>query len=191
MSKVKKIDYDPYKVLECDPSTSENGIDKAYKKLALKWHPDKAEKNGITKEKAEEMFIKIYQAYEFLKDTTNRTHYDDQIAAKKRRQDFDDKRKAESNARRQHFVDKLNEKEAAFENRKRKSTPGSSHFNLDKELERLRKEGAEYLARMAEQSKPKEQPKPVNVLAPSEHDHIYKMNTKSLSDLEEEALAGL
>jgi DnaJ-class molecular chaperone len=37
----RKLDanYDPYKVLEIDQSSSEKDIDKAFKKQALKWHP--------------------------------------------------------------------------------------------------------------------------------------------------------
>lgn len=46
-------------------------IKKAYRKLALKWHPDK---NSSTQ--AEEMFIKINEAYSLLSDEQKRRLYD-------------------------------------------------------------------------------------------------------------------
>lgn len=64
---------DYYKVLGVDKSASSNEIAKAYKKLALKYHPDK---NPEGKEKAEENFKKITEAYEVLNDAEKRKSYD-------------------------------------------------------------------------------------------------------------------
>lgn len=55
---------DPYKTLGVPPSASEDDIKKAYKNLALKWHPDV---HTSDKEKAEEKFKEISSAYEVLK----------------------------------------------------------------------------------------------------------------------------
>ena len=52
-----------YKTLGLNPGAKEDEIKKAYKKLALKWHPDR---NADNKKVAEEQFKKISQAYQCL-----------------------------------------------------------------------------------------------------------------------------
>eukprot|EP00929_Paragymnodinium_shiwhaense_P029415 TRINITY_DN16863_c0_g1_i1.p1 TRINITY_DN16863_c0_g1~~TRINITY_DN16863_c0_g1_i1.p1 ORF type:complete len:353 (-),score=98.91 TRINITY_DN16863_c0_g1_i1:334-1392(-) len=64
---------DYYKVLGVERGASSNEIAKAYKKLALKYHPDK---NPQNKEQAEENFKKITEAYEVLNDGEKRKTYD-------------------------------------------------------------------------------------------------------------------
>jgi len=68
---IKSDDY--YKVLGVERSASDNEIAKAYKKLALKYHPDK---NPDNKEAAEENFKVITEAYEVLHDPEKRKTYD-------------------------------------------------------------------------------------------------------------------
>jgi len=68
---IKSDDY--YKVLGVDKSASDNEIAKAYKKLALKYHPDK---NQDAKETATENFKRITEAYEVLHDADKRRQYD-------------------------------------------------------------------------------------------------------------------
>ena len=51
---------DYYKVLGVEKGASEKDIAKAYKKAALKWHPDK---NPNDPGKAEENFKKVTEAY--------------------------------------------------------------------------------------------------------------------------------
>lgn len=63
---------DYYKVLGVDRNASDNDIAKAYKKLALKHHPDK---NPDNKEEAEERFKRITEAYEVLHDQDKRNNY--------------------------------------------------------------------------------------------------------------------
>lgn len=38
---LKDLDFDPYEVLELTKKASANDIKKAYRKKALRWHPDK------------------------------------------------------------------------------------------------------------------------------------------------------
>jgi len=63
---------DYYKVLGLSRTAKLNDIKKAYRKMALKYHPDKNQSNP----KAKEEFIKIQEAYEVLKDTNKKKKYD-------------------------------------------------------------------------------------------------------------------
>jgi DnaJ like chaperone protein len=59
---------DPYKVLEVDRTSSDQEIKKAYRRLAVKFHPDKIGDLGEgPKNQARERFIQIQEAYEYLK----------------------------------------------------------------------------------------------------------------------------
>ncbi len=65
-----KRDY--YEVLGIDKSASEDEIKKAYRKIAIKYHPDR---NPGNKE-AEEKFKEAAEAYEVLHDAQKRQQYD-------------------------------------------------------------------------------------------------------------------
>eukprot|EP01017_Pseudomicrothorax_dubius_P014547 TRINITY_DN1695_c0_g1_i11.p1 TRINITY_DN1695_c0_g1~~TRINITY_DN1695_c0_g1_i11.p1 ORF type:complete len:223 (-),score=39.85 TRINITY_DN1695_c0_g1_i11:161-829(-) len=67
------MEKDLYKVLEVSKTASDAEIKKAYRKLALRWHPDKNPDN--TKE-AEEKFKEISEAYAILSDAEKRKTYD-------------------------------------------------------------------------------------------------------------------
>ena len=62
-----------YQLLGVSKSASEAEINKAYKKLAIKYHPDK---NPSDKELAEENFKKVSEAYEVLSNKEKRQTYD-------------------------------------------------------------------------------------------------------------------
>ncbi|XP_042148671.1 dnaJ homolog subfamily B member 8-like [Ixodes scapularis] len=64
---------DYYRVLEVPRDATTEDIRKAYRRLALKWHPDK---NPDNKEVAEARFKEISEAYEVLSDETKRRQYD-------------------------------------------------------------------------------------------------------------------
>jgi DnaJ-class molecular chaperone len=63
------LDY--YSVLGVSKNASIAEIKSAYRKLALKWHPDKNKESG-----AEQKFKEINQAYEVLSDQSKRQTYD-------------------------------------------------------------------------------------------------------------------
>jgi DnaJ-class molecular chaperone len=62
-----------YERLEVERDATEKEIKKAYRQLALKWHPDK---NPGHMEEAERMFVEIAEAYETLSDPAKRKLYD-------------------------------------------------------------------------------------------------------------------
>ncbi|XP_050242953.1 dnaJ protein P58IPK homolog [Quercus robur] len=64
---------DWYKILEVSKTASVSEIKRAYKKLALQWHPDK---NVENREEAEAKFREIAAAYEVLSNEEKRTRYD-------------------------------------------------------------------------------------------------------------------
>lgn len=62
-----------YDWLEISPNASPEIVDKAYKTLVKKYHPDLQDNN---KEKYEEIIKKINEAYEVLSDENKRKNYD-------------------------------------------------------------------------------------------------------------------
>ena len=53
------VDY--YKILQVDRNAKDDDLKKAYRKLAMKWHPDK---NPNNKKEAEAKFKQISEAYD-------------------------------------------------------------------------------------------------------------------------------
>jgi len=68
---MRKKDY--YKVLGVNKNADENTIKKAYRSLAMKYHPDR---NQGREKEANEKFKEINEAYEILGDPEKRKQYD-------------------------------------------------------------------------------------------------------------------
>jgi len=62
-----------YEMLELTKTASQDDVKKAYRKLPLKWHPDK---NPENQKEAERRFKEISEAYEVLSDIKKRDVYD-------------------------------------------------------------------------------------------------------------------
>jgi DnaJ like chaperone protein len=64
---VRNIDAD-YKILEIEPNASNDELKKAYRRMAMKYHPDKVSHLGNDFQKAaKDKFQKVSQAYENIK----------------------------------------------------------------------------------------------------------------------------
>merc|ERR1711963_407706 len=66
-----KMGKDYYTILGVSRAASDDEIKKAYRKLALKYHPDKNQSPG-----AEERFKEIGEAYDVLSDSRKKQIYD-------------------------------------------------------------------------------------------------------------------
>ncbi len=61
-----------YKILEIDPSASNDEVKKAYRRMAMKYHPDKVSHLGEDfKKSADEKFKKVNEAYEKIRKDRN------------------------------------------------------------------------------------------------------------------------
>lgn len=67
-----------YEMLGVDKNAPSNEIKKAYRTLAIKYHPDR----NLGNKAAEEKFKDIVEAYEVLSDQTRRVQYDQSISRK-------------------------------------------------------------------------------------------------------------
>ncbi|KAK2661107.1 hypothetical protein Ddye_007640 [Dipteronia dyeriana] len=65
------VDY--YNILKVKKNATEEDLKKSYRRLAMKWHPDK---NPNNKKEAEAKFKQISEAYEVLSDPQKRITYD-------------------------------------------------------------------------------------------------------------------
>lgn len=71
------MNKDYYKILGVGRDASDSDIKKAYRKAAIKWHPDKWTSKSESEQKhAEEMFKSVAEAYDVLSDKDKRAKYD-------------------------------------------------------------------------------------------------------------------
>lgn len=115
---------------------SEREIASAYRKTALKWHPDRNRDNPLAAEK----FSQVFLAYETLSSPSKRKTYDDAIRAfRKRRERLD-----RMDSARRHFRDVLEKSEKASNSGNVTASRMSDDAlkRMQKEIERLRKEAS-------------------------------------------------
>ena len=70
----KKRDF--YKLLNVNRFSSQDEIRRNFKKLVIKWHPDKNNQSDEQREYAEKMFKDINEAYSILSDEKKKLIYD-------------------------------------------------------------------------------------------------------------------
>ena len=75
-----------YDILEVSPKASKEVIERAYKTLAKKYHPDL--QDGEDKIKAEEKMKELNHAYSILGDENRRAEYDESLKEKKQEQNI-------------------------------------------------------------------------------------------------------
>ncbi|CAL8144111.1 unnamed protein product [Orchesella dallaii] len=149
MAQKRKItDQNLYELLGVLSSATEQDIKKAYRKKALKCHPDKNPDNP----KAAELFHELSEVLGILTDVKAREAYDRTLKAKEqakeRHRELDAKRKKlkeDLERREQAAKDEAN---ARASSKKSYSTAGSTlseEESLQKEVDRLRKEGSRAL----------------------------------------------
>ena len=79
-----------YEILGVSINADENEIKSKYRKLAMKYHPDR----NPDDKKAEEMFKKVSEAYEVLGDKEKRKEYDKKILKTGEEKQNSEKKKA-------------------------------------------------------------------------------------------------
>lgn len=110
MSKVANTDreefmHDWYAILGCDSTSSTEAIEKAARKLAMKYHPDKT-----TDPEAPEKFLLVQKAKEILLDDTKRKVIDDHRDATAKREAYEQQRNQSMDARRKRMRDEFNDR---------------------------------------------------------------------------------
>jgi curved DNA-binding protein CbpA len=71
-----------YEILEINERASAEVIEKVYKVLAKKYHPDR--NRGVPKEESERKFKEISEAYEVLSNKEKKDEYDNELSLLKR-----------------------------------------------------------------------------------------------------------
>ncbi|CAG8631688.1 7130_t:CDS:2 [Funneliformis mosseae] len=126
-------DLDLYELLEINYNSTREEIDKAYRRNAFKYHPDK---NINNVEAATKLFHQISIAYETLTDPRKKLEYDNiykaKIESKKRFEKLDAKRKV--------MKEELEEREKAA--KQSKKTTIFTQESREAKIERIKEETA-------------------------------------------------
>ena len=109
---------DYYEILEVNEKASSEIIEKAYKTLVKKYHPDLY--STVEKKQAEKKLKDINEAYQILSDSFLRSEYDLELQKEKNRNQKQEKKQTDKNP--QHEEDEQ-EKERGFRNKRSNSNP--------------------------------------------------------------------
>ncbi|GMI43201.1 hypothetical protein TrCOL_g2603 [Triparma columacea] len=103
---------DHYEILGIPVLSPPSVVSKAYKKLSLKYHPDKQRgKSDEQRKVAEDMFMKVKSSYEVLKDEKLKLAYDETILKEKRKAERELERRDNMGKKRKGMLDELNKRE--------------------------------------------------------------------------------
>lgn len=136
-AKISDSSFDPYDVLGIEAGASDSEITKAYRKLALKLHPDKIQHlSEQEQERISNEFHAIQEARAFLLEPEHaeeRRAFDTKRASQRLRRQQDAMRESQMSERRKRMRDELKRKEEANQ---------TVSSNQDEDLlDKLRKEG--------------------------------------------------
>eukprot|EP00898_Chlorokybus_atmophyticus_P001771 jgi/Chlat1/2595/Chrsp178S02446 len=128
-------DLDPYKELELDAGAPAPDVKKAFRRLALLYHPDKQRPGkGVSPAAAAAKYERVQRAYEFLTDERARAAYD---AVLKARADAA-QRRTQHSAKRQKLVAELEKREKQFT--EQRDELADAKRRLAAEIARLRRD---------------------------------------------------
>ena len=144
----------PYDVLGLKSGATNEEISKAYKRLALRYHPDKhskpqevGKKSKKDEERLKSKFLAITEARNFLLDeefAERRKAYDKAIMSQQIRRREEEKREGQMSAKRQRLRNELLEKERKAAVSSSSSSRKATKLNPEEDtIELLRKEGRE------------------------------------------------
>lgn len=105
MNDKEEFMHDWYAILGCDKASTKESIEKAARKLAVKYHPDKT-----SDPEAPEKFLLVQKAKEILLDDTKRKVIDDHKDAIHKRQAYESQKNASMDARRKRMRDEFNDR---------------------------------------------------------------------------------
>ena len=132
------IDY--YAILEIPQTATKAELKSAYKKQAVKWHPDKNSGSDTTQKMQE-----INAAYIFLNDDEARTHYDREYPRfrkfqqenkkeDRKQEQRDQKKKEESKNKQNEQEQEIKNEERAHERKNKKTKEEYSTYQFDDQL---------------------------------------------------------